>query len=415
MGRRVSVRRMPSAKPPPFVVDLHAHFPMQFDPEAKSYRRRFHQRLRQHPRLQEKLGDKIRFWGLEIADRFMNRERPCDGHAVTLETLARGHVGVALSVAYNPVDELEIEPYPAPPKSDYFRKLEDLLQRVEDAVHQDRRKRARFVKDADELRAALRDGKVAMIHAVEGGFHVGLEEAIRANTRRLAERGVGYVTVAHLFWRLVATNVAAIPFLPDALYHELFPQDPNVGLDERGKVLVREMVRHGILIDVTHMSKRGMGETFELLDRVDPDGTVPVIASHVACSFGGYEYNLEREWVERIARRRGVCGIIYCDHYTRDGRGSRTRTFSKSFDVIRSQIDKLREWGGDDVLAIGSDLDGFIKPTLAGLSSARQHARLARRLVREYGEPLAGKICHENAMRVFQGAWMKAFAWPDGG
>ena len=398
---------MSDAPSAPFVVDLHAHFPMQFDPED------FRSRLRRRRR-QEKLGDKLRFVALEIADRFFNREHATDGHAVTLDTLARGNVGVALSVAYDPLHELEIEPWPAPPKDHYAKTLLDLLDRVESEVAADSQDRARVVRNFAELREARALGKVALIHAVEGGFHLGRdEEAIEKHVEKLAHRGVGYVTVAHLFWRRVATNVPALPFMPDMLYRAIFKQDDAIGLDERGRVVVREMVKHGILVDVTHMSKQGMRETFAMLDRVDPGRTVPVIASHVACSFGKFAYNLEREFVDHIAARKGVCGVIYCDHFVRDGRGARTKTFEESFGFIEAQIEKLRAWGGDDVLAIGSDLDGFIKPTLAGLSSALDHAKLSARLQQRYGATLAAKICHANALRVFERAWMKPFEWSE--
>ncbi len=390
----------------PFVVDLHAHYPMKFDPEAKDLRGHLRRQRERH----ERLWDKIRFWGLEIADRFLNREHVTDGHAVTIDTLSKGNVGVALSVAYNPVDEFEIEPWPAPPKNEYFKRLTDLLDKVEAEVVETGAGRARVVRNFAELRAARAAGEVAMVHAIEGGFHIGHDEqTIRARADHLAERGVAYVTVAHLFFRRVATNAPAIPFLPDAFYGVLFPQANDLGLDERGRLLVREMVRRGILIDVSHMSKQSMRDTFEMLDRVDPKREVPIIASHVACSFGKLAYNLEREWVERIAERKGMCGITYCDHFVRDGRGARTETFRQSFDFIESQIEKLREWGGDDVPAIGSDLDGFIKPALAGLSSALDHDKLARRLVERYGKDLAAKICHGNAMRVLERGWMKPF------
>jgi len=392
----------------PFVVDLHAHFPMHLDGMAP-----LRARLREHRRRQEKLSDKLRFLALELADRFFNRPDPLDGPAVTLDTLASGNVGVALSVAYDPLDELEIEPWPAPPKDEYFRRLVDLFERVEAKIAEDPAKRARVVRNPRELREAREAGKIAMIHAVEGGFHIGeSERAIRERVAIYAERGVAYVTVAHLFWRLVATNVPALPFLPDAVYRALFPQDDAIGLDARGRALIQAMVEHGIFVDVTHMSKRGMRETFAMLDEVDPDRTVPVIASHVACSFGKYAYNLEREFVEAIAERKGMCGVIYCDHFVRDGRGSRTKTFEESFARLEQQIEKLRAWGGDDVLAIGSDLDGFIKPTLAGLSSAEDHARLAARLVKRYGDELAAKISHRNALAVLERAWMKPFVWP---
>ena len=46
----------------------------------------------------------------------------------------------------------------------------------------------------------------------------------------LAARGVAYVTLAHLFFRQVATNAPAIPFIPDRIYRLLFPQSRDVGL-----------------------------------------------------------------------------------------------------------------------------------------------------------------------------------------
>jgi microsomal dipeptidase-like Zn-dependent dipeptidase len=386
---------------PPFVVDLHAHLPMQWDPN-QSFRRHIRRAVHRH----EKLVDKLEFVAMDVANRLLNWRSAFAGPAVTIETLAAGNVGVALSVAYWPFFEMDVDkPYASPPSDAYFETLYRLLTDVEGHVKDD--PRATMVASPAELEAALGAGKIAIIHAIEGGFHVGgTAPGVVKHTVRLAELGVGYVTVAHLFWRRVATNVAAIPFLPDAMYRDIFTQ-PDTGLDELGRVMIREMVRHGILIDITHMSQQSMRDTFALLDEIDPGKTIPVIATHIACSFGKYAYNLTQEWVERVAERKGVCGIIYCDHFMRDGRFCKTRNFEQSFRVVASQVDRLRSWAGDDVLAIGSDLDGFIKPTLAGLSSAANHRDLAARLESAYGRPLAQRICHENALRVLKQAWMK--------
>jgi microsomal dipeptidase-like Zn-dependent dipeptidase len=387
----------------PYVIDLHAHFPMQFDPE-----RDFRAAMRRRRHRRERLRDKIKFAVLEIADRFFNRESPHDGHAVTIDTLARGNVGVAFSVVYCPFLELDVAVmYGAPPQHGYFREVRRMLKVVESEIDKDAR--AVHVKDFAELVAARAAGKVAMVHAIEGGLHIdGDGPTVDAHVKELAEMGLGYITVAHLFYRSVATNVPALPFLSDKLYRLLFPQDSSIGLTDRGKDLVRSMAKHGVLIDVTHMSELGMEQTFDLLDAIDPAKKMPVIASHIACShFGGYAYNLSEKWVKKIAERNGVCGIIYCDHYIRDSVGAQTKTFAESFALIKDQVRKLRAWGGDDILAIGSDLDGFIKPTLAGLSSALNHADLADALAAEYGDALAKKICHENSLRVLEAGWRK--------
>ena len=52
---------------------------------------------------------------------------------------------------------------------------------------------------------------MAFLHCVEGGFHLGdSPEAVRSNVAELAGEGVAYVTLAHLFWRQIATNTPAI-------------------------------------------------------------------------------------------------------------------------------------------------------------------------------------------------------------
>ena len=80
------------------------------------------------------------------------------------------------------------------------------------------------------------------VHAVEGGCLLGDTPAeIEANCAELAERGVGYVTVAHLFFRQVATNANALPFAPDFVYDFLFPQRGKDRLTPRGEAVVREM------------------------------------------------------------------------------------------------------------------------------------------------------------------------------
>jgi microsomal dipeptidase-like Zn-dependent dipeptidase len=240
------------------------------------------------------------------------------------------------------------------------------------------------------------------VHTVEGGFHLGgTREEIERNVAVLAERGVAYVTVAHLFWRGIATNAPALPFLPDWLYRLLFPEpELRVGLSELGRVMVDEMVRHRIVVDLTHMSEHAMADT---LDRVPPQ--VPVFATHIACRFGTLAYNLGDDMIRRIAEHRGVMGVILCDHFANEGH-TQTETFEQSMEAIFRQIDRIfRLVGSHDHTAIGTDLDGFIKPTLAGLSDASDLGKLEQALADHYGPAIAEKICSGNALNVLRTYW----------
>ncbi len=378
---------------------------MQFDPQAP-----LHRRLLRGALGRERWADKFRFGVLELADLLMNRASPEAPHAVTIDSMVEGRVGAALSALYCPFEEMDLtQHYGSAPLDSYFPTLHHLLEVVEEKVAAD--PRAVIVRDFDQLDRAIGAEKLAIIHAVEGGLMIGRKDAsIERNVATLASKGCSYITVCHLFYREVGTNAPALPFLPDVWYERLFPQH-CAGLDARGKTLIRAMLRNGVLIDVTHMSEASMTDTFDLLDAVDPAREVPVIASHIACRIGALQYNLTEPFVRKIADRHGIAGIIYCDHFVRDDpKGPTTKCRKEAFEKLKVQVDQLRSWGGDDIVAIGSDLDGFIKPTLAGLESAADHRHVAEWLVDTYGLPFAKKACHENALRVMRSRWRQPFA-----
>ena len=77
-----------------------------------------------------------------------------------------------------------------------------------------------MVGGRSELHDALREDKVALVHCLEGGFCLGASKTgIPDAVARLANSGLAYIAPAHLFWRGVATNANAFPFLSDREYH----------------------------------------------------------------------------------------------------------------------------------------------------------------------------------------------------
>src|SRR3989440_6908298 len=215
-----------------------------------------------------------------------------------------GIVRLGFLVWLDPSSEFYASHWYGPPQSSYVKAIEDQLDMVEEVVAgQDAAGWGAVAHNRDELRATLEAGKVALVHCVEGGFQLGgTDEEIERTVARLAGRGVVYVTLAHLFWRRVATNANAFPFLTDKRYSHWFPE-PSVGLTHRGKAAVRAMARNRILIDLTHMSERAIVETLELLDEQDRElGRVtPVLSTHMATRQGpeGLAYNITRESVEK--------------------------------------------------------------------------------------------------------------------
>jgi microsomal dipeptidase-like Zn-dependent dipeptidase len=381
------------------LVDLHAHYPMHLSaggkPGALAWMTDPH-----------RVGfwEKVRAWLLKLLNNEENFPAP-NQPAVTIPNLKAAGAGVVLSVLYAPFDEMDLtKQYAAPPEAAYFADIRDQIRAVESDITANFPADAAVVHNQQELSAALAAGKVALIHAIEGGFQLGeTEDHVRQNVAALASAGVGYVTVAHLFFRQVATNAPAIPFLPDWVYDWWFPQ-PGGGLTPLGRAAIRAMVDYHILIDLTHMSKDSIETTLNLLDQeIDPGGTVPVVATHSAYRFGKLKYNLIDDHIKRIAKRDGVIGLIACDHYMTDGIRGRTTTPQESFELLRRHIEKIASLTGSyRHIAIGTDLDGFIKPTLKGLELPQGYNDVRAFLSGLYDQSVVEQILSANALRLLQ-------------
>ena len=380
------------------LVDLHAHFPMHLLPEEQQ---RTHERARTwwRQRWQSRVVDLI--------SHLANYQGPGDTPSVTEQLMRDGDVGVVLSMLYQPFDEIDLtQSYGAPPRESYFKDIVDQRQTVEDYVAAHRGE-VTIAHSVTELDALLGDGVPTLIHAIEGGFQLGRVPAeVRRNVKELADLGIAYVTVAHLFFRDVATNAPALPFLPDWLYNRVFPQEHDEGLTALGHEVVDAMVDEGVLIDITHMRSQSIRDVMDRLDARDPAKEIPVMGTHMAYRFGGLEYSFDDETIKAVAARGGVLGCILCKHFITSGLPGVSSSLSGSLEALCKHVDKIHELTGSyDHVGIGSDLDGYIKPALPGLADMRRMTELQAHLSTRYGAVDADKICHGNALRVLRAAW----------
>jgi microsomal dipeptidase-like Zn-dependent dipeptidase len=395
------------------LVDLHVHYGMQLVPDKRPGGR--------NPLLsadgRSAFGARFDARVIRLAARLWNDESLVSGPRVSLERMGDGDVRVALSVLTCPLLEFGSRlrrpyrlrpPYGAPPVDSYFPALLRQLELVERDIAERHAGEAVVARNPDELTAGLAGRKLVLVHCVEGGFHLGASAAgVDRAVSELARRGVAYITVAHLFWRHVATNAPALGALPDRVYMRIAPQ-PAVGLGELGRAAVIAMVREGVLIDVTHMSRRALDDTFDLLDELDPDRSTPVIASHTAYRFGARAYNLDDTAVRRIAARDGIIGLILSEVFVADGlRREPSRRLDDSVALLCAHVDRIHEiTGSHRHVALGSDLDGFIKPTLAGLEHPGRLRHLEEALVERYGSDVAAQITSDNALRLLRSHWL---------
>ena len=383
------------------LVDLHAHFPMHVEVGDKKPPHNTHKSARALWRR------RWESWVVELLSLVFNYQGPGDTPSVTQQLMRKGDVGVVLSMLYWPFDEMDFKAgYGAAPLEKYFGDILAQRDAVEGYVA-DHSHDLVIAHSWKELDQHLGKGIPILVHAIEGGFQAGRDSAeITRNVAKLADLGIAYITVAHLFYREVATNAAALPFLPDRVYNWVFPQRVPDGLTARGRELIESMIDEGILIDITHMRQDSIKAVLDLLDKRDGKNEIPVIATHMACDFGGLEYCLDDDTIKAVAKRGGVLGLILCEHFITSGLHGIDKSFDGSVKALCEHIDRIHNLtGGYDHIGIGSDLDGYIKPALPGLEHMGTMAALQHELESRYGQQTAEKICGGNALRVLRDNW----------
>ena len=172
------------------IAGLHCHYPMHLlanDPSpSDTYDRIVH--VRRRPRWQ----DRLRALVVRIAAREFNYRDHASGWRVTFDGLERSHTGLVCSVLFEPFAEIDLDELPqAAPEDGYFADLVEHLDRVEAELKRIDPPRARHlvVRSAADLEDAQETGRMAFVHCVEGGFHLGrTPESITANVEELARR-----------------------------------------------------------------------------------------------------------------------------------------------------------------------------------------------------------------------------------
>lgn len=396
---------------------MHCHYPMRLlaeDPPerwaaAGSVEPGFTYDTIATPSRRPRWLNKLRAWVLRrVGDKINYGEGKW---RVSLPELEEGGVRAVFSVLYEPFAEIDIDELPgSDPEQGYF---DDLIEQI-DRVEKDLEERDpdnlvhEVVTTATQLDETIESGRIAIMHCVEGGFHLGRDK-IDTRVEELAKRGVVYITVSHLFWRGVAGNAPALPFLKDWMYDLVFFLWHRRGLTKLGVELIEAMYKHRILIDVSHMNQRSLDQTFALLERLDREHgrkacEFPVIASHAGYRLGSQTYMLSPETVRRIAERDGVIGLILAQHQLYDGAEVRDpKSPDEAKRAICEHIDAIRKNTPEETNAhvgIGSDLDGFIKPTVAGIETAADMTTLQDWIEGSYDEADAKAILSGNALRV---------------
>jgi len=236
----------------------------------------------------------------------------------------------------------------------------------------------------DEFMNNRKEGRIsALLTVEEGGCCLGNLSVLRV----LYSLGVRIMT---LTWNY--ENELAYPNKVPQDAVNVYPcgADTENGLKETGMRFIHEMEQLGMLIDVSHLSDAGFWDVYHNTEK-------PFIASHSnARALCGHVRNLTDDMIRALADRGGITGLNYCASFLDPSDHPRS-TVSR----IAEHAAYIRNVGGIDCLALGSDFDG-IEGDLEMYDASCLPLLEAELRRQHFTEDEIEKIFFRNAMRVLK-------------
>lgn len=327
-------------------------------------------------------------WRRESGERRVLERR----HLPTLRaggvTAICDHIGGDAHYGYLPATRLSTDPLQR-----FMRALDHTFAEIEES--------ATFVPATSvaDIRRAKAEGKIAVVICLEGASPLQNEIAYLRNFHRLGLRCVG---LTHDMRNELADGIR---------------ERSGGGLTHFGVRVVEECDRLGIVVDVSHLSDRGVDDVLAV-------GSRPVIASHSnARALCDVPRNLSDAHIRRIAERGGVIGFHALNALVS------TRP-DPTLDDVLGHIAHVAEVGGVDCIGIGPDLmenwDEAVVQAVsarsstiqgvpvgrltfsypAGMSSNAHLPNVSEGLSRlGFGDDDVAKFLGGNLMRVFEAVW----------
>lgn len=270
---------------------------------------------------------------------------------------------------------------------------------------------AELARSPEEVRRIVQSGKHAMLLGLENGSAI---ENDLANVRKLAERGICYVTLTH-----AKDNHLSDSSSDRARTHK--------GLSAFGKQVVREMNRRGVMVDVSHISDEAFWQVLTITQ-------APVIASHSSVrALRRVSRNLSDAMLVALQKNGGVVFINFGSFFLSQSYQNSVSVQERKIAEVRQafahdaprlerEIAKIRDTYpvvnatlidaikhidyavkliGINHVGFGSDYDGIDVVPL-GLEDVSSYPKITRELLwLGYSEDDIRKLAGENFLRVW--------------
>ncbi|XP_050675738.1 uncharacterized protein LOC126972759 [Leptidea sinapis] len=261
-----------------------------------------------------------------------------------LPRLKQGRVSAQFWAAYVPCDAQHKDAVPLT-----FEQI-DLIQRLTDKYHPE----LTFCTSAHDIVTAHVNHRLCSLVGVEGGHAIGGSLAV---LRTLYQVGVRYLTL---------TSSCDTPWAECASTDRPEPSLRG-GLSPFGKVVIKEMNRLGMLVDLSHVSERTMMDTLSV-------SRAPVLFSHSSArSLCNVTRNVPDNVLRLLAANKG---LIMVNFYTSFLTCGTTATIQ---DAI-AHINHIRDVAGVDYVGLGAGYDG-INYTPQGLEDVSSYPLLFAELM----------------------------------
>lgn len=168
----------------------------------------------------------------------------------------------------------------------------------------------------------------------------------------------------------------------------------NQGLKPFGKEAIEAMNELGILVDVSHLSDGGFWDVAKISKK-------PFVASHSNCrNLTNHPRNLTDDMIHALADKGGIAGLNFCPLFLSDKVVHKGEFTSRIEDMVR-HLNHMKNKGGEDYPAIGSDFDGI--GGFLEIDSPLGMSRLFDALIKDgWSERQIEKLAYKNALRVLE-------------
>ncbi|KAH8383788.1 hypothetical protein KR009_010539 [Drosophila setifemur] len=235
-----------------------------------------------------------------------------------------------------------------------------------------------LVTTASGIEQTHRTGKIASLIGVEGGHAIGTSLSV---LRMFYQLGARYLTLTH---------TCNTPWADCCKVDEPGKYPHIGGLSQFGKLVVKEMNRLGMIVDLSHVSVPTM------LDALAAS-RAPLIFSHSSAhAICNSSRNVPDHVLQRIAINGGLVMVAFYPHFVSCS-GQATL-----HDVV-AHINHIREVAGIDHVGIGAGYDG-VNLVPKGLEDVSKYPHLFAALLEsdKWSEEDIAKLAGRNLIRVFK-------------